>query len=348
MPGGNRARTLVGIGVIALMGFGCASAAKGPAGDNRAAVVTGFQPTPGAPFDPPPGPEPPPPAGPVGTDLAPPLWTDVLARVNGKPIDKRDLADYLCVNDPGLVRILVFQMAKLQILRSEMKRLRVEVPEDVVTARMKRMDEEIARAAKAADQDVPTFIDKRYGVPYPVFRELQAIGDRALVASKRVVRFWQCLNDLVYARMIVVEESQEADRIVDQLRAGADFGAVARRSSIHETRMTGGEMPPIGRWGVHPELEAAVFKLKPGEISSPVAFQEKNNRKIWAVFKCIRFQRARKVAYAEVKNEIEKELASRPFREIELTGWHEAMKKRYKVEILILPPGPGLIGGEGE
>jgi parvulin-like peptidyl-prolyl isomerase len=347
MYGGNFARALATIGAFCWIAFGCASPAKGPVSSDPAGAHTGLAPTPGAPFDPPPGPEPAPPAGPVGMDAAPPLWSDVLARVEGKPIDKRDLADYLCVNDPKLVRVLVDQMAKLQILRNEIKRLRVEVPEDVVTTRMQRIDSEVEQAAKAAGKDVPTFIGERFGISYDVFRQLQTIRERALVARERVVRYWHYLDDLMYARIIVVEEMGEAERIVSQLRAGAEFGDVARRSSIHHTRTEGGEMPPIGRWGVHPELEEVMFKLEPGEISSPVAFQE-NGRKFWAIFKCIRYRPARKVAYAEVKDEIEKELDRRPVREIELNGWVEAMMKRYEVEILIHPPTSLGIAGRGE
>jgi len=280
-------------------------------------------------------------------DAAPPLWSDVLARVEGKPIDKRDLADYLCVNDPKLVRVLLDQMAKLRILRSEIKRLRVEVPEDVVAKRMQGIDDEVEQAAKAAGKDVPTFIGERFGISYEVFRQLQTIRERALVARERVVRYWHYLDDLMYARIIVVEDVGEAERLVAQLRAGAEFGDVARRSSIHHTRTEGGEMPPIGRWGVHPALEEVMFKLEPGEISSPVAFRE-NDREFWAIFKCIRYRPGRKVAYAEVKDEIEKELVRRPVREIELNGWVEAMMKRYKVEILIRPPASLGIDGEGK
>lgn len=57
-----------------------------------------------------------------------------------------------------------------------------------------------------------------------------------------------------------------------ELKAGADFAAIAReRSEDRGSARNGGELPAFGTGRMVPEFEAAAFKLQsPGEISAPV------------------------------------------------------------------------------
>jgi peptidyl-prolyl cis-trans isomerase SurA len=64
---------------------------------------------------------------------------------------------------------------------------------------------------------------------------------------------------------------QKADSILTALRAGADFGAAARRfSDDSSTRESGGELGWFRKGSMVKPFEDVAFRLRPGEISDPV------------------------------------------------------------------------------
>ena len=66
------------------------------------------------------------------------------------------------------------------------------------------------------------------------------------------------------------EAKRSADRIVEQLKRGAPFGAVAQQFSQGAAASTGGDIGWILPGGLDPALDAAVEKLQPGQYSEPV------------------------------------------------------------------------------
>ena len=349
---GSRVNVAPGIGMlgmwvaVAVLVGGCASEPGVPYSPASPVVASpGLLPTPGAPFDPPPGPEPEPLAGAIGMDQIPPVQPDVVARVNGKPIVKTELAEFLCLARPVLARILLDNLVKLRILREERKRLNVTISEEQVESRVQIMEDELRKNARDRNTTVAEYIQAEQGIPLDVFRAMQPIHARFQLVQERVVRYSQILDDCVTGRIIVVEDQAEAERLVEQLRAGADFSTVARRSSVHyATSHAGGLLPPVGRWGVQPELEKVFFGMDPGAISDPLPLDERG-KKMWVILKCLGHQPARKVAYLEVRDEIEKGLKDRPFRDLELAGWQETVTRRYNPEILLRPPESAWISG---
>jgi len=336
MSGGWIGSWAVMVWTVALLLSGCESPGN-PDLLVLEAPPSGFQPTPGAPFEPPPGPDPEPPAGPIGVDQVSSMQPDVLVLVNGEAIKKADLAEYICLRDPARARLMIDKLIKFRILRSEMKRLKVEVPEEKVQERVKADLKKVLDAARARGQDPDLFVKDRLGIPMATYRYLESILVRTAMARARVVRYAQLLEDRVEGRIIVVQTREEADRVLEKLEAGADFGALARKVSHHQTHVNGGLLPPHGRWNVEPELEKVLFSLPRGGISEVIKTEEEGKTS-FVILKCVRFHRARRVSYAEVKEEIEEGLRLRPLEEIEGSGWIQSMVKRYKVELFLRPP----------
>lgn len=66
------------------------------------------------------------------------------------------------------------------------------------------------------------------------------------------------------------ETRRQAEQIVAQLRAGADFAAIARRSSASPSAAQGGEIGWLGESGLPPAIADVVAGLNPGAISDPI------------------------------------------------------------------------------
>ncbi len=74
----------------------------------------------------------------------------------------------------------------------------------------------------------------------------------------------------VHARHILVKTQQEAYDILKQLRAGADFLELAKKSSDGPSAQTGGDLGYFARGQMVKPFEDAAFALQPGQISEPV------------------------------------------------------------------------------
>jgi peptidyl-prolyl cis-trans isomerase C len=74
----------------------------------------------------------------------------------------------------------------------------------------------------------------------------------------------------VRARHILVKTEQEAKDLVKQLRAGADFNELAKKSSDGPSSQTGGDLGYFSRGQMVKPFEDAAFALQKGQISDPV------------------------------------------------------------------------------
>lgn len=75
------------------------------------------------------------------------------------------------------------------------------------------------------------------------------------------------------ASHILVAAEEEAQAIVEELEAGADFATLAQERSTGPSGPSGGELGWFGPGSMVPDFEAAVIALQVGEISKPVQTQ---------------------------------------------------------------------------
>ena len=68
-------------------------------------------------------------------------------------------------------------------------------------------------------------------------------------------------------RILVVNSRDEAQRILDRLKGGADFAVLARLKSVDPTVEDGGWMGEVDPSTLREELRAALRGLQPGQIS---------------------------------------------------------------------------------
>lgn len=78
----------------------------------------------------------------------------------------------------------------------------------------------------------------------------------------------------VEARHILVAKEEDAKKISEELKGGADFAELAKQHSGDQgSKENGGLLGYFGKGRMVPQFEQAAFALKPGEISEPVQSQ---------------------------------------------------------------------------
>jgi peptidyl-prolyl cis-trans isomerase C len=104
----------------------------------------------------------------------------------------------------------------------------------------------------------------------------------------------------VHARHILVETEDQAKKIEDELKKGADFAELAKKESKDPGASDGGDLGFFTKEQMVPEFSAAAFALEPGKISDPVKTQFG-----WHVIK-VEEKRTRKAPdFEQVKPQIE-------------------------------------------
>lgn len=94
---------------------------------------------------------------------------------------------------------------------------------------------------------------------------------------KNKIRFYQAealhLRQIILTPMAdegLVPLRQTAKQIINELKAGGNFGDIARKYSQDEMSRSGGDWGWIERKDIRKELSDAAFRLKPGQYSEPI------------------------------------------------------------------------------
>ncbi len=77
----------------------------------------------------------------------------------------------------------------------------------------------------------------------------------------------------VHARHILLESEDEAKAVLDQLKAGSDFAALAKEKSKDPGGSDGGDLGYFTKDQMVPEFAEVAFKMYPGQLSNPVKTQ---------------------------------------------------------------------------
>lgn len=127
---------------------------------------------------------------------------------------------------------------------------------------------------------------------------------------------------------ILVKTEKEARDILQKLKKGGDFSAIAKKSSIDTaTAKNGGDLGFISKGQMVQEFEAAAVKLKVGEISEPV--QTKFG---YHIIKVTDKKMGPAIEFNRVKDMVLQHLSAEKQRE-SFDSYMDTLRKSYKVEI---------------
>lgn len=180
----------------------------------------------------------------------------VVAEVDGRAVTLGDVADAIQML-PASVSNLPFNDLFPSVLRQLIIRQAL-----VIRATQQAVDEDpgVRRRVKvAADQAMADEVLRVEITPKITEQALLARYNRD-VADKPG-------PDEVHVRIIMVATEAAAAGIITELRSGADFAAIARRSSTDPTAQVGGDLGFLPRDGLNAEIGAVAFAIRPGEFT---------------------------------------------------------------------------------
>jgi peptidyl-prolyl cis-trans isomerase C len=214
----------------------------------------------------------------------------VVAEVDGRAVTLGDVADAIKQLPPSMAAIpfndlfpsIVSNLVRQQAL--------------VIRAQQQGLDEDpvIRRKVKAATDLVMANAVLQ--------RELEpTISEQALLERYKQEYAGKPGPDEVHIRVIMARTEDAATALISELRGGADFAALARRSSVDTTAAAGGDVGFVRRDGVTPEVGAAAFALPPGQFTP---FPVLSNGS-WFIVKVEERRQGSAPGFAAVRNKLE-------------------------------------------
>lgn len=291
---------------------------------------------------------------------------DVLARVNGETVTRTELEEYVrnLEGQAGspipmdqrdrIYRGVIDQLVGYKLLLQEARARKVAVPDADVDARIA----EVKKQFPSEDLFMQTLIDRKMTLDQikadarrdiSIARLIDAeIAPRVAVKPAQVEDFYKSNPDKfiqpesVRASHILIRAEENADaatkaqaktkaeQILQDVKAGKDFAALARQHSQDPgSAVNGGDLGFFPQGQMVGPFNDAAFSLKPGATSDLVETQFG-----YHIIRVAEKQAARTVPLEEVRPRIE-EFLQHQNRENETESFVKALRAKGKVEILV-------------
>ena len=180
----------------------------------------------------------------------------VVAMVNGEPVYLEDLKRLLEQVHSGA--------AEAPRSKPDLDRLMFRLVNDTLLAQEARamgMDEEDPIPARVAARRESLAVARL---------EKEEITSRAEATDEEIRLAFETEYRRITFRILTVRERDKAEALRRQVEEGADFGAVAKESSVDPYGPKGGLVENLARIDTPHELAATVFALQPGALAGPV------------------------------------------------------------------------------
>jgi peptidyl-prolyl cis-trans isomerase C len=289
----------------------------------------------------------------------------VLARVNGEDVTKVDFDRLiknmeLSANQPvpaerrdEIFRKALDQLVTYTVLTQETRARKVAVTDAEVESNIKQMraqfpnEQEFVKALGARGMSLDKLkADTRIDISINKMMEAEAAtgqvpGDAQVreFYDKNPDKFKQ--DEAVRASHILfkVEESadaatkkkvkDQAEAVLKQVRAGADFGEMAKKHSADGSAQQGGDLNFFTKGQMVPAFDQAAFAMKPGEISDIVTTQFG-----YHIIKVTERRAASTVPFEQVSDRI-KEYLTEQQKQQKVEAFIAALKQKAKIEVLV-------------
>lgn len=169
------------------------------------------------------------------------------------------------------------EMVDEMLLRQAAQKANVKVSDAEVENRVAKLRDQFADAKLFESElaNAGSSLEKlRADLKDQLQRERLVITDKKLSVGDAELKkaFDEHKDDLgtkegVHLKHILVEKQADADKVVADVKAGGDFGAIARERSIAPTgKINGGDYGMVSKGMLPPDIEAIAFAMKPNEL----------------------------------------------------------------------------------
>jgi hypothetical protein len=247
---------------------------------------------------------------------------DEVARVGDVVLRKSHAYTRLFTADPKLaltaVDLLVFDVLVARHAREFGIRLAAARVAELATAEEQQVRQQVRREL-GTELDFAGYVRRIFGMRLEDWQQVTRLRTAQRLYQGYVIRFLAMREDRVVVRYVVHKDEQVARDVAEKVREGADFATLALRWSEDGYRRDGGLLPAFSRGFPHPVAETA-FTLQKGQVSAPFKAKVGEDER-WFVVYCLDRLPGRDVAFAQVRDEIDRDLALRPLAPIEMNAY---------------------------
>ncbi len=238
------------------------------------------------------------------------------------------------------------QLVDMELMLQEADKMGIKITDKAIDAKVKEM----MKTYNIKDQKALEDILKKQKTTVEKFRGeisklmiIDALGEKVTkgvkVSDKDAEDYYNthktefATKDQVHVAHILVQKQEEAQKILKDLQGGADFGKLAKQSSIDPgSKDKGGEYPWTDKDKYVPAFGNASWKLEPGQLSQPIKTDYG-----YHIIKLIGKRPAGQRTFEEVKQEIKDKLLSQKKKE-EFNKWLNTIRKKATIKKFITPP----------
>ncbi len=159
------------------------------------------------------------------------------------------------------------------------------------------------------------------------------IGDVQVTEDDLTKGYQANYGEMIEVLAIVLQDQRQAQKVWDFARNNPTdvfFGELAETYSTEPvSRANKGKVPPIRKFSGQGKIEEEAFKLQPGELSAII---ETGNQQI--ILRCVGRTVPKKVAFAEVRDELYKDIHEQKLR-VTMTKKFDELKESAQVDNFI-------------
>ena len=171
----------------------------------------------------------------------------VVASYDGREIRSAELGQWFLRTYRREALAALSKLVGLEMVEREARRIGLTCPQQVLDATRLDLQERLQRDAAVAygiGADVKRFVQLRYQQSVDDYLDQRLEEARQRWLFSRIIRLEAMRTDRVELAMIVTKDLETIRDVERRLQEGADFGRVAGRFSVHESKSRGGGGAP--------------------------------------------------------------------------------------------------------